>query len=87
MSSGVNYTYPFIIPQGPDFHDTYFVGDVVAVSWALPFNVSISLDYTNDTDEGYLHPSYTWTLLRAFPCICSFLSPRPQIHPSIITLQ
>lgn len=69
MSIAVNYTHPFNIPQGPDFQDTYFVGQTVTVSWALPSNVSISLEYTNDTEETHLSSSHTWTFLSAFPRI------------------
>lgn len=67
MSIAVNFTEPFNIPQGPDFHDTYYVDETVALSWALPANVSVSLHYTNDTDQSF--QQYTWTLLSTFSWI------------------
>lgn len=72
MSIAVNYTHPFNIPQGPDFHETYFVGETITVSWTLPSNVSVSLEYTNDTDEAYQDSSNIWTFLSAFSRTCLF---------------
>lgn len=61
----VNFTHPFVVPRGPDFHDTYDVAATVALTWSLPANVSVSLQYTNDTEANSSTP-YTWTIIGAF---------------------
>ncbi|MCJ1361498.1 hypothetical protein MMC16_000598 [Acarospora aff. strigata] len=64
MGGAVNFTAPFTTPPGPDFRQSYMISETVKLEWDLPTKVSISLYYTNETDERVKESSYTWTLLR-----------------------